>query len=97
MKVNMTGWVLSLVEPIVGRILTALGISMVTVTGLDFVLDYLKAQLVSSINSLPADMLGLFLLSGMGQALGIVTGAITTRLMLMQAQSSLKFISSNPQ
>lgn len=90
-------WILSLLSPAVGRILAALGFSVVTITGMDALMGQLRAQLMSGLNSIPADMFNLFLLVGGGQALGIITGALTTKLLLWQVQNATKILGINPQ
>jgi len=94
-KFNFTTWVFSLVQPLVSRVLVALGLSVVSVTGFNVVLGVLKDQVISGVGGLPSEMYNLFLISGCGQALGILFGAITTRILLDQAQSSVKFMSTN--
>ncbi|THT98119.1 DUF2523 domain-containing protein [Lampropedia puyangensis] len=86
---------LSLVKPLVGRILVALGIAAVSVVGINTAIDGVKNALVNNIGGLPADMFNLFLLSGMGQAIGIITGAITTKIMIVQATKAFSFASKN--
>lgn len=90
-------WLLSLVSPILGRILVSLGFSVVTITGFTVGVNALKDQLVSSISSLPSDLLNVFLLSGGGVGLGMITGAIATRLLLWQITSATKILGANAQ
>ena len=90
-------WLLSLVQPIIGRILTALGFSVVTIVGFDVAITAAKTQVVGKINSLPADLLNVFLLGGGGIGLGIITGAIATRLLLWQISNATKILGVNPQ
>ena len=92
---NLAVWLLGLVRPILGRILLALGISLVTVTGLNVTINVIKNQLIGNVTGLPVDLLNLFLFSGMGEAIGIIFGAITTRLLIVQASGALKFINNN--
>jgi hypothetical protein len=89
-------WLLSLMQPLIGRILAALGFSVVTITGMDAIFTQVKASLVSGISGLGADMFNAFLISGGGEALGIITGAIATRLLLWQIQQSTKILGVNP-
>ncbi len=89
-------WLLALAEPMIAKILLSLGFSVVTIAGMEAILSQLRTQLSSGINGLPADMLGLFLLAGGGEAFGIVMGAITTKLVLWQIQNSTKILGSNP-
>ena len=89
-------WLFSLVSPMLGRILTALGFSVVSILGMEAMLAQLKASLVSGIGGMSADMFNLFLLAGGGQALGIITGALTTKLLLWQVQNATKILGVNP-
>jgi hypothetical protein len=89
-------WILSLVEPIAARIFTSLGLSVVSIVGMQQVFDLLQSRLVANLNGLPSDALQLFLLGGGAEGLGILLGAITTKLMLWQAQKSVQFLGRSP-
>ena len=89
-------WVLSLIQPILGRILAALGFSVVSIIGMEAILSQIRTQLVSGLGGMSADMFNLFLLAGGGQALGIITGALTTKLLLWQVQNATKILGVNP-
>lgn len=90
-------WVLTLVQPIIARILAALGFSVVTIVGFDAAVDGLRSQLVTSVNSLPADVLGVFLLAGGGYGLGMILGAVAVRVLMWQIQNATKILGVNPQ
>lgn len=90
-------WLLSLVQPALAKILVALGFNVVTVTGMNVIFDQVKARFVGGVGSLPADMLNVFLLAGGGTALGIVLGALATKIMLWQIQSATKILAANQQ
>lgn len=85
-------WLLSLVQPMIAKILIALGLSAVSIVGVTEAIDALRDQLTSSYSSMPGNFIGLFQLAGGGTAMGMILGAITTRLMLWQAQKSLQFL-----
>ncbi len=89
-------WLLSLVQPLIGRILTALGFSLVSIVGMQAILDQIRTSLVSGLGGMSADMFNVFLLAGGGQALGIITGALTTKLLLWQVQNATKILGVNP-
>lgn len=76
----LAAFLLSLVGSVVGKVLLALGFSVVTMVGFEIAIDGLKNQLVNGMNSLPADVLNLFLLAGGGIAVNIILGAITFRV-----------------
>jgi len=85
-------FIMSLVEPVLGRILTTLGLSVVSIVGMQALFQRLKTDLVSGLHSMPSDMLQLFLIAGGAEGLGILLGAITTKLALWQAQKSVQFL-----
>lgn len=78
-------WLLSMVPSLVGRIITALGFSVVSIVGMQAALSGILSSLQSTVNSWPADLLALFLLGGGGQCLGIIFGAAATKLTLWAA------------
>lgn len=89
-------FILSLLEPALGRIFVALGLSVVSITGMQAIFDQLRSNLVSGVSSLPSDALQMFLIAGGAEGLGIILGAITTRLMLWQVQKSTQFLGKAP-
>ena len=89
-------WLFSLISPAIGRILVALGFSVVSITGMDAIFVQLKTSLVAGLGGMSANMFNVFLLAGGGQALGIITGALATRLMLWQVQNATKILGINP-
>lgn len=76
------GMLLNLVGTLAGRVLVALGISVVTYTGLNASLDAIKGQALSAFGALPADMLAIMGLMKVGVSISIVSSAITARLVL---------------
>ena len=81
-------WLLALVQPFIARILTALGFSLVTIAGMEVVIDQLKQAVISGVNSMPADMLNIFLLAGGGKALGMILGAMGALFILIPGRDS---------
>lgn len=78
----------SLVEPILGRILAALGIGIISYTGFSIVLNQLESAIQNNLNGVGSDVAAILGLAGMGQALGIIFGGFTARIAL-QAISKL--------
>ena len=93
---KIAAFLMSLVEPLIARILTALGFSVVSVVGVTAAIDGIKSQLVGSVNSLPVDMLNVFLLAGGGQCLGMILGAIAFRVAFFQIKAATKILGVNP-
>ena len=88
-------WLLAMMQPLIAKIMVTLGLSLVSIVGLQAALSGLKNQFQASVNSLPADRVQLFLIGGGGVALGIVFGAMTTRLLMWQIQSATKILGVN--
>lgn len=93
---NLATFLMAICQPLIGRILVTLGFSVVTITGFNLVVDQLKDAVVSSTNAMPSVTLNLFLIGGGGVAMGIVFGAITTRLLLWQISKSTRILGVNP-
>lgn len=89
-------WILGLLQPALARILATLGFSVVTITGMEALLTQLRQSVVSGLSGMSADMFNVFLLAGGGQALGIITGALTTKLLLWQVQNATRILGVNP-
>ena len=89
-------FILSLLQPALARILTALGFSVVSIVGMDAIFEQMKAQLAMNLSALPVAVLQLVLLAGGGTAIGIVLGAIATKLLLWKAQQATKILGVNP-
>lgn len=81
------GMLLNLVGSIVGRVLLSLGLSVVTYTGVDLTLTFLKDQAIASANTLPAELLQLLVFLKVGECISIVTSAVVVR-MLWQGMTS---------
>lgn len=76
------GMLLNLVGSLVGRILVALGVAVVTYTGVNASLDALKQQAIQHFSALPPDVYGMLATMKVGVAISIVTSAIAARLLL---------------
>lgn len=94
MKIGV--FLLALVEPLIAKILLALGFSLVSIVGVEAVVGQLKTALTASMMGLPADMLQFALLLGIGKAIGIIFGAVTTKLMLWSIQNATQMLGKNP-
>lgn len=89
-------WILSLLQPMVAKVLVSLGFSVVTVTGLTGIVNTLKSDAINGLGLVSPETLNLFLIAGGAQGLGVIFGACATKLMLWQIQSATKILGSNP-
>ncbi|PIT19974.1 hypothetical protein BGI36_08975 [Snodgrassella communis] len=67
----------SVLSSIVVRVFLALGIGIVSYSGLQLVLEKLKGWVFTSMSGMPQDMYNLALMAGLGVALGYIFGAYT--------------------
>lgn len=90
-------FLLALVQPILARILVALGFSVVSLVGMQALLSTLITATQNAWGGLPSQILALAGLAGVGQALGIITGAVMTRVMIWQLSKATRIMGANPQ
>jgi Protein of unknown function (DUF2523) len=93
----LAAFFLSLVQPIISRIMVALGLSVVTFTGMSLVMEQMTNVVGNAWGALPGAIFGLAQLAGLGEGLSIVFGAIATRVLIWQLTRSTRMIMSNPQ
>ena len=89
---NLWTFLLSAVGPLALRVIAALGISVLTFTGVDTALESLIAQAQSSWGGMPADVLGLASVAGLPACLGLVAGAMSSRVAMWVAASAARWI-----
>lgn len=85
---------MAMVSPLVARVFLALGLSMVSFVGMDLLMNQVIAHAQNAWGGLPAGILQLAGLAGIGQALGIIMGAVLTRVMIWQLSRSTRILSS---
>ena len=79
---SLIGGLISVTGTIVGRVLVALGVGVVTYTGVQVGIDSLLYNLDSAISGVPADILGLLGFMRVGEALNIIISAMSARMLL---------------
>lgn len=89
---KLAAWIASLVPSLVAKILAALGMGVLTVTGFTVAWNSVKALIISNFSAMPASIMGLASLAGVGEALGIIFGAITARVAYSALVSSSKIV-----
>lgn len=77
---TLTNWLLSMVVPILSRVLAALGLGTITYTGLSALGAQIEALVVAQWGQVGGDILAIATLGGIPQALGIILGALAARL-----------------
>jgi hypothetical protein len=85
-------WLATLAPSLVKRTLAALGLGVVVITGLASVGDALNGYISSAFAGLPADLLAIMNLAGIGLGLNIILGAIAARMALYVLMASSRVI-----
>ncbi len=70
--------------PIAQRVLTGLGIGVITYVGLDAVMTTVKDQVIANWGMMPMGVLTLLTMSGVSQGVGIILGALAARFSMLQ-------------
>jgi cell division protein FtsX len=65
------------------RVLLSLGIGFITFVGLSAAMDSMKSQVLAAWGAMPASVIQYLSLAGVGIALGIVLGALATRVSMV--------------
>lgn len=88
---NLTDWLLKLVQPLVVRVMTALGLSVVTIEGTQSAFDQTLAYVQSAVNSMPAAVLQMGEMFGVSTGMSWVFGAISFAFSLFAIRKFLSF------
>jgi len=75
---------LSLTGPIVVRVLTTLGLGVVSYTGYAVLLTTVTQSIQANFAGMPPEIIGFLFLSGLPQGMGIILSALSARIALMQ-------------
>lgn len=81
------GAFLNIIGSVVGRALVALGLAVVTFTGMNASLDWMRDQAVSSILQLDPQVVQLLGVLKVGTFISIISSAVAVRLLLNGVQS----------
>ncbi|OJU91343.1 MAG: cobalt ABC transporter permease [Burkholderiales bacterium 66-5] len=76
------GVLINLVGTLAGRVLIALGIGVVTYSGMDASMGWAKDAAISALGSLPADALSLIGYLKVGVCVNIITSAMAARAVI---------------
>lgn len=76
-------WLLALAGPLVKRVLIALGVGVVSFTGLTLLANQVRDQVLANLSGLTGDAYQVIAMSGAFEAIGILLGALSARAVLM--------------
>lgn len=84
-------WLLSLAQPLVVQVLLALGVGVLTVTGIDIAVNQAMSWCINAVGGMTADMVNLLALGGFFQGMSYIGGAFSARVAMAGASSIKKF------
>ena len=90
---NLYAFFATLAGPIAARVLMAMGMGVVTVTGVTAAVDTLKTTILQNLGNGPTAALQLAGLSGCWVALGLVFGAVTFAVTFVMLTKLSGFVS----
>lgn len=82
----------SLVGPIVTRVLLALGIGFMAVAGVDLALDQTIQWMTQSVGGLGGDLANVLALGGVGEGISYVLGALSARVSFYLLTSATRMV-----
>ena len=83
----LAAWLISLVGPVVARVLTQLSIGVVTYAGVDLAIKQLLSHAQSVWGGVSGDIAAYIAISGSNTAISIVVGAIVARVAMIPLKS----------
>lgn len=84
-------WLVSLIQPLLAKILTVLGFSVVSIVGFEAALGTVRGLVVSNFNA-AGSVIDFALYLWIGKGLGVVFGACATKLALWQIQNGTRIL-----
>lgn len=81
---GFAGLLQSIAGPVVKKALGALGIGVVSYAAINAALSAVQSAVVSSYGAMTGDVAGILGLAGVGQAIGILLGAMVARISYAQ-------------
>jgi Protein of unknown function (DUF2523) len=92
---KLAAFLLGLVQPMLGRILVALGFQVVTIVGFEAGIGAVKNIFLAQMMAVPTAGFQLAMLAGCGIGFGMIFGAITFRLALWAIQNTTRILGVN--
>jgi hypothetical protein len=89
---NLITFLLAAVGPLAVRVIAAVGMSVLTFTGVDTALNEVISTAQSSWGGMSAAVLGLAGVAGIPACLGLIAGAMSARVGMWVAASAAKWI-----
>lgn len=77
---GLGGVLINVAASMAGRVLISLGIAAITYTGFSVSIDWLKSQMLASLNGLPVQVIGILSMMKVGVCISMLFSALLARL-----------------
>ena len=84
-------WLLSLIGPLIIQALIALGVGVLTITGVDLAVNQALQWMTQAVGGIPADMANVLGLGGVFDGMSYIAGAFIARVTMAGASSIKKW------
>jgi hypothetical protein len=88
--VTWATWLLSLVQPLIVQALIALGVGILTVSGIDLAVNQAMSWCTTAVGGIPSDMLNVLAMGGFFQGMSYIGGAISARIAMAGVAGAAK-------
>lgn len=88
---DLTNWLMAMVQPIVVRVLSSLGLSVITFKGVETAFEQARSYVQDGVNSFAPPVLELMGLFGVDTGLGLILGAMSFALSLWALRKAFSF------
>jgi len=90
---GLASFLIGIAGSLAGRVMLALGFGIVSYVGYSAIIDQIHTMITDQLTTIPSEILDLLMLAGMGQVIGIILGAYTSKAVLLTIR---KFRPMNP-
>ncbi|MGC1175769.1 DUF2523 domain-containing protein [Polaromonas sp.] len=88
---TLTNWLMAMVQPVVVRVMTSLGLSVITFKGVESAFAQARGYVMDAVNSFPASVLSMMGLFGIDTGLALILGAMSFALTLWALRKAFSF------
>jgi hypothetical protein len=89
---GLGAWLAAIMGPLTGKVLMALGFSVVSVVGVTTALAQIRTLMLAHAGEIPAAAFQFALLGGVGEGLGLILGAIAFRVALWSVANTTRIL-----
>jgi len=88
---TLAAFLMSVIGPLVIQGLIAIGVGVLTVTGVDVAVNQAVSWLTTAVGGMPANMVNVLAMGGVFQGMSYIVGAFTARVAMAGASSIKRF------